>query len=93
MERLIVFPMAIVPNLWGLWNMLHLALRSRALPIGLHGALLILIIVPVSITIAHALPFHLQWRFILPAIPLGLAVYYLVWKHAVGFLNEELGIA
>ena len=38
-ERMIVFPMAIVPNLWGLWNMLFLRLRStRYLPIGFHVA-------------------------------------------------------
>ena len=38
-ERVIVFPMAVVPNLWGLWNMLYLALHSRVnMSIGLHGA-------------------------------------------------------
>ena len=25
LERLIIFPMAIVPNLWGFWNMLYVA--------------------------------------------------------------------
>ena len=28
-ERVIIFPMAIVPNLFGVWNVLHLASRSR----------------------------------------------------------------
>src|SRR5437879_8785581 len=28
-ERVIVFPMAVVPNAWGLWNVLFVALRSR----------------------------------------------------------------
>ena len=28
LERAIVFPMAVVPNAWGIWNMLHLALRA-----------------------------------------------------------------
>jgi hypothetical protein len=27
-ERVIIFPMAIIPNLFGVWNMLHLASRS-----------------------------------------------------------------
>ena len=34
----------------------------------------------------------IQWRFALPMLPIGMAVYYLAWKHLVGFLNEELGI-
>ena len=25
----LVFPLAVVPALWGLWNMLHVAVRSR----------------------------------------------------------------
>jgi len=28
-ERVIIFPMAIIPNLFGVWNLLHLASRSR----------------------------------------------------------------
>src|SRR5437667_351118 len=47
MERVIVFPMAVVPNAWGLWNVLFVALRSRLqLPIGLHGALLPILLAP-----------------------------------------------
>jgi hypothetical protein len=26
-------------------------------------------------------------------VPIGMAVYYLAWKHLVGRLNAELGIA
>ena len=41
LDRAIVFPMAVVPNLWGVWNMLHLALRARVRwSIGVHGAIL-----------------------------------------------------
>ena len=40
LERLMIFPMAVVPNLWGLWNMLFLASHSRThLSIGIHGAI------------------------------------------------------
>ena len=40
LERLMIFPMAVVPNLWGLWNMLFIASHSRThLPIGIHGAI------------------------------------------------------
>jgi hypothetical protein len=94
LERALVFPMAVVPNLWGLWNMLHVALRSRVrLPLGVHGALLVLVLMPGGVVLARTLDvFAIQWRFALPMVPVGMAVYYLAWKHLVGFLNEELGI-
>ena len=95
LERAIVFPMAVVPNAWGLWNMLHLTLRSRvALPLGLHGALLPLVLMPGGMALARAFDiFGIQWQFALPMVPIGMATYYLAWKFLVGFLNRELGIA
>ena len=94
LERAIVFPMAVVPNMWGLWNMMHVALRSRVrVPLGVHGALLVLVLMPGGVVLARTLDvFAIQWRFALPMLPIGMAVYYLAWKHLVGFLNEELGI-
>ena len=93
LERAIVFPMAVVPNLWGVWNMLHLALRSRVrLPLEVHGALLPLLLMPAGIMLAGVLDIPIQWRFALPAAPIGVALYYLVWKYAVGSLNNEVGI-
>ena len=95
LERAIVFPMAVVPNMWGLWNMMHVALRSRVrVPLGVHGALLVLVLMPGGVGLSRTLDvFAIQWRFALPMLPIGMAVYYLAWKHLVGFLNEELGIA
>ena len=95
LERAIVFPMAVVPNLWGVWNMLHLALRSRfALPLGLHGALLPVVLMPGGIALARAFDvFSIQWQFAVPMLPIGMVVYYLAWKYLVGFLNAEVGIA
>ena len=95
LERAIVFPMAVVPNLWGIWNILHVALRQRVrLPLGVHGALLPVILMPAGVTLARLLDvFTIQWQFALPMLPIGMAVYYLAWKHFVGFLNEEMGIA
>ena len=60
-ERVIIFPMAVVPNLFGVWNMLYVALRThRHLPIGFHGALLPLIMAVnatgVFFGIKHAIP-------------------------------------
>ena len=40
-ERAMIFPMALVPMLFGLWNMLWLGSAGRTrLSIGLHGAVL-----------------------------------------------------
>lgn len=92
-ERIIVFPMAVVPNLWGLWNMLYVWLQSRRyLPIGLHGALLPFLLGPAAIATAAALGFVIP-TFLTIAFPGALVFYYLAWKHLVGFFNEVLGIA
>ena len=46
LEPVLVFPMAVVPNLWGLWNVLYVALvLNRRIPLGLWGALLPLFLV------------------------------------------------
>lgn len=95
LERAIVFPMAVVPNVWGAWNMLHMATRSRTrLSLGLHGAILPLLLMPAGIALAGALDvFSIQWQFALPMAPIGMAIYYLAWKYLVGPLNAEVGIA
>lgn len=95
LARAIVFPMALVPNAWGLWNMVYLALRSRVrLPLGLHGALLTLFLILGGVTLARVLDvFSIQFRYAVPIIPIGMGIYYLAWKFLVGFLNEEMGIA
>lgn len=94
LERALLFPMAIVPNLWGVWNMVHMSLSSRLrIPLGLHGSLLVLILMPLGVILARTLDvFPIQWRFALPMAPIGMVVYYLAWKYLVGFLNGEMGI-
>lgn len=95
LARAYLFPMAIVPNAWGAWNMLYLALSSRRrLPIGVHGAILVLLLIPLGVGVARLLDeFTIQPRFALPMVPIGMAVYYLAWKYLVARLNAELGIA
>lgn len=92
--RAIIFPMAIVPNLWGLWNMLHLAIgRKTKLSLGVHGALLPILIVPLGLMLANAFGmFRFQPLWVIPFGIVAMAAYYLVWKYAVGFLNAEVGI-
>jgi len=96
-ERVMIFPMAVVPNLWGLWNMLFIASHSRThLSIGLHGALLPFLLGPLGLLLTRTLDFQLPIfaAHVFPfAAVVALTAYYLVWKYLVGFLNGVLGIA
>ncbi len=95
-ERVIVFPMAVVPNLWGAWNMLYAWLTPRRrIPIGVFGSLLPLIIAPTGLLLAHTLGVQLP-TFAARAFPAVVVVvtaaYYLLWKYLVRFLNEIVEI-
>lgn len=97
LERLMIFPMAVVPVLWGLWNMLFVASHSRThLPIGFHGALLPLILGPLGMLLTSLLNFSIPGfaTHYFPIIaPIGLIVYYLAWKYLVGSLNRIVGLS
>jgi hypothetical protein len=97
LERVIVFPMAFVPNIWGLWNVLFVALRPRwQHPIGLHGALLPFLLAPLGMALTSVLNFSIPGfviHFLPIAAPLGLIVYYLAWKYLVGSLNRIVNLA
>lgn len=107
-ERAIVFPMALVPNIFGLWNIFYLWLRPRRhLPIGFHGAILPFILAPTGFFLAtcsgllETTSSGLVWfrqivvpyAFLAVGFSFALIVYYLVWKYLVRFFNEVLGIA
>jgi hypothetical protein len=107
-ERGLVFPMALVPCLWALWNVLWLGTHTQThLPIGLHGACLPLLLVPAGAILASCLGildlgapgvtwFHalyVPYAWIAPCFLAALAGYYLLWKYIVGFVNRVLGIA
>lgn len=96
MERMIVFPMAIVPNLWGTWNMLFIRLRNyRYLSIGFHGALLACVQAFAFFTLSRLINLEIP-DFVSGVFPYGfpiiVIVFYLVWKHLVAFFNAILGI-
>lgn len=95
-ERVIVFPMAVVPNLWGMWNIIYIALRVRLrLSLGLFGALLPLLLAPLGMVMAGILNFRIPPGDVhaFPiAAPIGLIVYYLAWKYLVGFFNQVVGL-
>jgi len=107
-EHFLIFPMAVVPTLFGLWNMLYLWSHARThLPIGLHGAVLPFLGAPSGATIAHWLgvlqigsygvtwfqTLHVPYQLLAVGFLAALAGYYLVWKYIVGSLNHVLGIA
>jgi hypothetical protein len=104
-ERVIIFPMAIVPNLFGVWNVLHAASRSR-LPLGVHGAILPFILAPTGFLLARSLGFlkvtsygfnyfgvEIHYVHVALVFPAVLIVYYLIWKYLIGFFNRIAGIA
>jgi hypothetical protein len=96
-ERFIVFPMAAVPTAWGLWNMLYRALDARRyVTLGVFGGALPLLLAPCGYLVMRMLEIpipHEVFGVAAFVLPIGLIVYYLLWKHVVGFLNAELGIA
>jgi len=95
-ERVIVFPMAAVPNAWGLWNVLYAAFGRGHIPLGLFGGALPLLLAPGGYVVTRLLGFSIPEHVLSVApfaLPVGLILYYLVWKYFVGFLNAELGIA
>ncbi|HEY6389421.1 MAG TPA: hypothetical protein VIX91_27375 [Candidatus Acidoferrum sp.] len=107
-ERVIIFPMAIVPNLFGVWNMLHLASRSHThLPLGLHGAILPFLLAPAGFFLARGLGFleatahgllcfgvvEIYYVHVAITFATVLVFYYLVWKYLIGFFNRVAGIS
>lgn len=105
---MIIFPMAIIPNLFGIWNMLHLASRSHThLRLGIHGAILPFILVPAGFFLGRCLGFlkatghsfsyfgvvEIHYLYVAFVFPGVLIVYYIVWKYLIGFFNRVVGIA
>ena len=107
-ERFVIFPMAVVPFLFGLWNMVYLGTHHRThLPLGIHGAILPFIGAPIGAVIASCLGvlqirgdgilwfqmLHIPYALLACVFLAALAGYYLVWKYVVGYLNRVLEIA
>jgi hypothetical protein len=107
-ERGLVFPMALVPSLWGLWNVLWICTHTRThLSIGLQGAVLPLLLLPAGTVVAGCLgilglgasgatwfqTIYVPYSLIAPCFLAALVGYYLIWKHIVARVNRVLGIA
>ncbi|MBS1858171.1 MAG: hypothetical protein JST11_22560 [Acidobacteria bacterium] len=95
-ERFLVFPLALVPAIWGAWNMVYVAAEGyRRWPIGLHGAMVPLVLLPPALWAAGSLQLEFVGALLKMAwliVPLTAMVYYLVWKYFVGALNRLVGI-
>ena len=94
LEDVLIFPIGLVPNAWGLWNMLYVRLRtSREIHPGVYGAVLVLVLAPAAFGIQVALG-KILWTIDVVAIglPMALAGYYLAWKHIVARFNDVLGV-
>src|SRR5438445_11214583 len=80
-ERVIVFPMAFVPNLWGLWNVLHAAFFTPGrLSLGIFGCLLPLLLAPLGYFIARMLEFPIPYHIFLLS-PIGPPVELVACYH------------
>ena len=89
-ERILIFPTwPWYPISGACGNVLFVASHERThLPIGIHGALLPLVLAPLGGTflLAHALNFPAVPfipRIFPIAAPIALIAYYLVWKYLV----------
>ena len=93
-ERLIIFGMAVIPNLWGLWNVMYAGFGlKRKLPLGVWGALLPLLIAPMGLAMLHHVDLEVVgFTDILMVAPVGIGAYFLVWKFVVSFLNRVVGL-
>jgi hypothetical protein len=107
-ERGLVFPMALVPSVWGLWNVLWIWTNTRThISIGLQGAVLPLLLLPAGTVVAGCLgilglgasgatwfqAIYVPYALIAPCFLAALVGYYLIWKHVVARVNRVLGIA
>jgi hypothetical protein len=66
------------------------------LSLGLHGALLPILLGPLGLLASTLLKFSIPGfaAHVFPVLaPLALIVYYFAWKYFVGFLNRVLELA
>jgi len=107
-ERIAIFPLAFAPACWGVWNVLWAATRNRThLPLGLHGAILPFLLMPMATVLAKCLgvislgahsvtwfqAVEIPYALIACGFAFALVMYYLVWKYIIGYVNRVLGIA
>jgi hypothetical protein len=108
LERVLIFPLALVPNIFGLWNMLYQKVhRTSSISIGPFGAILPFLILPCGYVVTRALgiltlqestvtwfgALSVGYGVVAAAFCAAVVVYYLAWKYVVNFFNETVGVA
>jgi hypothetical protein len=93
LERVIAFPMAIIPNAWGLWNMIYIASHlDRRVPIGWYGAMLPVVLMPIGWRLARTADVETPPVMFGCAVVVVAALYYVLWRYAVAALNRLVGV-
>jgi hypothetical protein len=97
LDRVFIFAMVAVPNLWGLWNLLYFATGlKRRLPLGAWGAFLPFLIVPIAVLTVRTLGAEekalITKKLVVEVFPVAVGVYFLVWKFVVAFFNRVVGL-
>ena len=93
-QRALFLPIAAIPVLWGLWNVVWVALGPhRRVPIGWHGAILAALLIAVGVLLAARLDVSqvTPQRGSTVLVPTGVA-YYVLWRYGVSFLNSLVGL-
>src|SRR5262245_30500577 len=90
-QRALFLPIAAIPVLWGLWNVVWVALGPhRRVQIGWHGAILPALLIGVGVLFAARLVVTPQ-RGCTVLVPTGVA-YSVLWRYGVSFLNSLVGL-
>jgi hypothetical protein len=93
-QRALILPVAVNPLIWGLWNLLWVALHpQRRLPIGWHGVLLAVLLTGAGVWFAVRLDVSdvTPRGGVAALVPVG-AAYYIFWRYGVSFLNSVVGL-
>ncbi|MBI5084156.1 MAG: hypothetical protein HZB13_06110 [Acidobacteria bacterium] len=96
LERLVQFPLALAPLLWGIWNVVWAAQpEQKRLPLGVHGAVVPVVAAPLLVWgcgwLGVPLP-EQAMAYIGPGVPLTMVLYFVLWRTVVGYLNRLLEV-
>src|SRR5947208_2969400 len=76
-----------------LWPDMRRRIDQRSVRVSVFdGALLPFLLAPGGLLLAHLFQFSIP-RVLPYLFPVGVAVYYLIWKHIVARLNAIVGVA
>jgi hypothetical protein len=92
--NVIIFPLVVITNLWGIWNGLY-AVLPRKLPLAVHGALLPILNFGLGYAVMRISEFPAtgdMMRMVPISLLMSMVFYYLLWKFVVAFLNTLVDV-